>query len=95
MSQIPLDEATGRRPLADLVGAGITVPLVQGGEARYVNLDYAASAPSLAQVVGTRHRGAPLVRKRPPRLGLPVPGQHGALRVGPGDRPAVRRRQGR
>ncbi len=51
MSQIPLDEATGRRPLADLVGAGITVPLVQGGEARYVNLDYAASAPSLAQVV--------------------------------------------
>jgi selenocysteine lyase/cysteine desulfurase len=51
VSQIPLDEAIGSRPLADLAGAGITVPLVQGGEARYVNLDYAASAPSLAQVV--------------------------------------------
>jgi selenocysteine lyase/cysteine desulfurase len=40
-----------RQPLAALVGAGIKVPLVQGGEARYVNLDYAATTPSLVQVV--------------------------------------------
>ncbi len=38
------------KPLADLVGANVAVPLVQGGEARYVNLDYAASTPSLVQV---------------------------------------------
>ncbi|MGP8207877.1 MAG: aminotransferase class V-fold PLP-dependent enzyme [Acidimicrobiales bacterium] len=37
-------------PVADLVGANIAVPLVQGGEARYVNLDYAASTPSLVPV---------------------------------------------
>jgi len=40
----------GTQPLADLIGAGLRVPLVQGGEARYVNLDYAASAPSLVRV---------------------------------------------
>jgi selenocysteine lyase/cysteine desulfurase len=40
----------GRYPLRELVGAGLLVPLVHGGEARYANLDYAASAPSLAQV---------------------------------------------
>jgi selenocysteine lyase/cysteine desulfurase len=51
VSDIALAQGTGGRPLADLAGAGITVPLVQGGHARYVNLDYAASAPSLAQVV--------------------------------------------
>jgi selenocysteine lyase/cysteine desulfurase len=39
-----------RRPLADLVGAGIVVPLVQGGEVAYANLDYAASTPSLTRV---------------------------------------------
>jgi selenocysteine lyase/cysteine desulfurase len=33
-----------------LVGAEISVPLVDGGERRYVNLDYAASAPCLAAV---------------------------------------------
>jgi selenocysteine lyase/cysteine desulfurase len=33
-----------------LVGADISVPLVDGGERRYVNLDYAASAPCLAAV---------------------------------------------
>jgi selenocysteine lyase/cysteine desulfurase len=36
--------------LAAVVGAGIRVPLVQGGTARYVNLDYAASAPALTAV---------------------------------------------
>ena len=39
-----------RQPLAELVGAGLEVPLVQGGQARYVNLDYAATTPSLALV---------------------------------------------
>ena len=33
-----------------LVGDGISVPLVGGGERRYVNLDYAASAPCLVSV---------------------------------------------
>jgi selenocysteine lyase/cysteine desulfurase len=33
-----------------LVGADVSVPLVHGGETRYVNLDYAASAPCLAAV---------------------------------------------
>jgi selenocysteine lyase/cysteine desulfurase len=36
-------------PLA-LIGSDHPVPLVTGGERRYVNLDYAASAPCLAQV---------------------------------------------
>ena len=36
--------------LAALVGAGQQVPLVQGGQARYVNLDLAASAPALQRV---------------------------------------------
>jgi selenocysteine lyase/cysteine desulfurase len=51
VSDIALAQGIGSRPLADLVGAGITVPLVHGGQARYVNLDYAASAPSLTQAV--------------------------------------------
>jgi selenocysteine lyase/cysteine desulfurase len=33
-----------------LIGDGVMVPLVGGGERRYVNLDYAASAPCLASV---------------------------------------------
>lgn len=33
-----------------LVGTGVRVPLVQGGDAGYVNLDYAASAPALREV---------------------------------------------
>ena len=37
-------------PLAEVVGADLSVPLVQGGSARYVNLDYAASAPALRAV---------------------------------------------
>ena len=41
---------TACRPLAELVGAGIRVPLLQGGEALYANLDYAATTPSLAPV---------------------------------------------
>jgi selenocysteine lyase/cysteine desulfurase len=34
----------------DLAGAAMRVPLVDGGERRYVNLDYAASAPCLLTV---------------------------------------------
>jgi selenocysteine lyase/cysteine desulfurase len=33
-----------------LVGADVTVPLVTGGERRYTNLDFAASAPPLVEV---------------------------------------------
>ena len=40
----------GPGPLADVVGAGLEVPLVTGGTVRYVNLDYAASAPALRAV---------------------------------------------
>jgi len=61
-------EAARTRPLARLVGAGQLVPLVDGREVRYANLDYAASAPAL-EVVAERvnqllplyssvHRGA-------------------------------------
>lgn len=38
-------------PLLPVVGAHLQVPLVQGGSARCVNLDYAASAPALEPVV--------------------------------------------
>jgi len=41
-------------PLAPVTGAGLLVPLVRGGEARYANLDYAASAPALAAVLAYR-----------------------------------------
>jgi selenocysteine lyase/cysteine desulfurase len=37
-------------PLSPVTGAGLLVPLVQGGKSRYVNLDYAASAPALQAV---------------------------------------------
>jgi selenocysteine lyase/cysteine desulfurase len=37
-------------PLVPVVGAALRVPLVHGGQARYANLDYAASAPALEQV---------------------------------------------
>lgn len=37
-------------PLLPVVGGDLTVPLVDGSSARYANLDYAASAPSLEDV---------------------------------------------
>jgi len=37
-------------PLLPVTGADLRVPLVQGGSARYTNLDYAASAPALESV---------------------------------------------
>ena len=46
----PVADVTRTSPLADVVGADLEVPLVTGGSARYVNLDYAASAPALRAV---------------------------------------------
>ena len=43
-------EAAHGSDLLRLVGADTEVPLVQGGVRRYVNLDYAASAPALQSV---------------------------------------------
>src|SRR5579875_3496092 len=42
--------AASVRPLAQLADAVAQVPLVDGSTARFVNLDYAASAPPLAAV---------------------------------------------
>ncbi|GAA2037563.1 aminotransferase class V-fold PLP-dependent enzyme [Agromyces tropicus] len=42
--------ATGPGPLADLLDAGLEVPVLGGGLVRHVNLDVAASAPALAAV---------------------------------------------
>jgi selenocysteine lyase/cysteine desulfurase len=50
---VPVPDAAGATrlsPLAEVIGADLTVPLVSGGVARYVNLDYAASAPALRAV---------------------------------------------
>src|ERR1700728_5340421 len=46
----PAAEEADVAPLAAVVGADLRVPLVRGGSARYVNLDYAASAPALRAV---------------------------------------------
>jgi selenocysteine lyase/cysteine desulfurase len=47
----PYPAATARlSPLAEVIGADLTVPLVHGGATRYINLDYAASAPALRAV---------------------------------------------
>jgi selenocysteine lyase/cysteine desulfurase len=42
--------AVAGRPLAAVTGAEIQAPLIQGGHARYANLDYGASAPALSVV---------------------------------------------
>ncbi|RKR20299.1 aminotransferase class V-fold PLP-dependent enzyme [Arthrobacter oryzae] len=42
--------AAAARPLAAVTGAEIQAPLIQGGSARYANLDYGASAPALSVV---------------------------------------------
>jgi len=49
-SPCPAVDHAGVAPLAAVVGADLRVPLVQGGHARYANLDYAASAPALRAV---------------------------------------------
>jgi selenocysteine lyase/cysteine desulfurase len=48
------------RPLAALVGSSQQVPVVQGGQVRYVNLDYAASAPALETVAARVNEVLPL-----------------------------------
>ncbi|MFH5231347.1 aminotransferase class V-fold PLP-dependent enzyme [Antrihabitans spumae] len=45
-----LTAAVACAPLARVSGCDLQVPLVQGGECTYANLDYAASAPALAAV---------------------------------------------
>ena len=62
--------ATSSRALLPVAGADLEVPLLDGGHARYVNLDYAATAPALTAVAaavndalltyGSVHRGAGL-----------------------------------
>ncbi|MGR0320879.1 aminotransferase class V-fold PLP-dependent enzyme [Agromyces sp. ZXT2-3] len=46
----PLDARRAPGPLAELVDAGLEVPVLGGGTVRHVNLDVAASAPALAAV---------------------------------------------
>ncbi|MDQ4502006.1 aminotransferase class V-fold PLP-dependent enzyme [Sinomonas sp. ASV322] len=46
----PADYPDAVRPFADVVGSELITPLAGGGEVRYANLDYAASAPALSEV---------------------------------------------
>ena len=46
---VPLSRSTVS-PLLPVAGADMHVPLIQGGSARHVNLDYAASTPALEAV---------------------------------------------
>lgn len=65
-------------PLLDVVGANLTVPLLDGRRVRYANLDYAATAPALRTVAervahvlpfsGSVHRGAGLPSQASSRL---------------------------
>jgi selenocysteine lyase/cysteine desulfurase len=45
-----IDTDAAARPLCRVVGAELPVPIVTGGTLPYANLDYAASAPALAEV---------------------------------------------
>ncbi|MBO0812181.1 MAG: aminotransferase class V-fold PLP-dependent enzyme [Microlunatus sp.] len=46
-------------PLAEVTGAGLEVPLVDGRTVPYADLDYAASAPALAAVIADQQRILP------------------------------------
>ena len=81
---LPLGEAPlPELPLAELIGAAEMVPVVNGQRVRYVNMDYAASAPALRTVAGlveqvlplyaSVHRGAG-TRPRPARPPTRRPG---------------------
>ena len=59
-SSAPARETRPIRPLAALVGASQQVPVVQGGQVRYANLDYAASAPALESVAARVNEILPL-----------------------------------
>ncbi|NKX50412.1 aminotransferase class V-fold PLP-dependent enzyme, partial [Arthrobacter deserti] len=49
---LPAGFRTAAAPLREVVGADLSVPLVSGRRVRFANLDYAASAPALAEVAG-------------------------------------------
>jgi selenocysteine lyase/cysteine desulfurase len=59
-SGAPAREAYPIRPLAALVGSSQQVPVVQGGQVPYANLDYAASAPALERVAARVNEILPL-----------------------------------
>lgn len=44
------EQAPSAAPLLDVVGGELAVPLLDGSQVRYANLDYAASAPALRSV---------------------------------------------
>ena len=48
--QVTHDASHPHAPGLDLVGAGVTVPILDGTSIEYANLDHAASAPALARV---------------------------------------------
>lgn len=72
------DPSATIEPLLDVVGANLSVPLLDGRRVRYVNLDYAATAPALRTVAervahvlpfsGSVHRGAGLPSQASSRL---------------------------
>jgi selenocysteine lyase/cysteine desulfurase len=77
----PTDPAEPARTidrLLDVVGANLSVPLIDGRRVRYANLDYAATAPALRAVAervakvlpfsGSVHRGAGLPSQASSRL---------------------------
>ena len=92
LSCASVDEVSALLPV---VGGTTTVPLVDGTQRVYANLDYAASAPALEAVAARVDRGAAAVRVGAPRRRLPVAGVHGPVRVRPPDGRAVRRRASR
>jgi selenocysteine lyase/cysteine desulfurase len=49
-SDVPDRYAAGVAPLLPVSGADLQAPLISGGSVRYANLDYAASAPAVADV---------------------------------------------
>ena len=49
----PWAAAVAELPLLDVVGRGLEIPIVTGGRRRFVQLDYAASAPPLQAVADT------------------------------------------
>ena len=67
--------------LLPVVGGNTTVPLVDGSQRVYANLDYAASAPALEAVAARVTEVLPLYASVHRGAGLPVPGVHGPLRV--------------
>ena len=84
--------------LVRLVGADTEVPLVTGGTRRYVNLDYAASAPALQAVHDAVEELLRLVLERPSRRGVQVAGVdrrlRGRARIDSALRQRARRRRG-